>query len=112
MDNLDIFYKNKWIDIEDQVTIRKRLLSESLSIYYIELKNDTIKLRFDDTADEITKSFNHAVDIPNTYPRELYNYIVKQIAYLRDCSIDDVTELLFCGLDLEDLAYEEHDSAG
>lgn len=95
MDNLDIFYNNKWIDIEDQVSIRKKLLSESVSIYYITLHHDTLKLRFDNNADECTKAFIHAQHITTKYSKELYNYIVSEIADLRDCSIEEVTDIFF-----------------
>lgn len=108
MNSMDIFYDSDWIDFQEQISIRKVLKSEAVSIYYIDLPNHNIKLRFDDNADAVTKLWNHTKDISDIYPREWYMYIVDQIAELRMCSADEVMELLFYLGDLKNFVdYDE-----
>lgn len=102
MNSMDIFYDSDWIDFQEQISIRKVLKAEHLSIYYITLPELKIRLRFDNRADETTKLWNHTTCVPSRYPKTWYEYIVKEIADLRMCEEEEVMELLFYLGDIKD----------
>lgn len=106
INELDIFYSNKWKDVSDEVKIVRRQNSEGHFIYTIRLKYDTIKYCKNVDVDVVDVPALLAV-IPKRYSRDVYNYCLYEIAHLQGTTTDDIEFNFAYEFDLEEELIED-----